>query len=210
MRNLRHYIANQAPVASIFSSVVSVIDNCSRLSATPAPRIINFPAPAQAATAAVDLTSIMSETNAPSSQYRFPTLMVRAVELVGLVKEFGRLSIDALEKKDVSVIALLLSDNETSLLEKVTDVKQKEVEEAARAYESLEKGILTFQAKRDHHQNRPLMNIWEGAYAARAWIHHPRPRRFRSPTASYSRCEARCADKYWHNNRRSCCSSLVG
>lgn len=118
--------------------------------------------------------------------------MVRAVELVGLVKEFCRLSIDALEKKDVSVIALLLSDNETSLLEKVTDVKQKEVEEAARAYESLEKGILTFQAKRDHHQNRPLMNIWEGAYAARAWIHHPRPRRFRSPTrvrypASYSR-----------------------
>lgn len=24
------------------------------------------------------------------------------------------------------------------------------------------------------------------------------------------RFEARCADKYWHNNRRSCCSSLVG
>ncbi|KAG4440201.1 hypothetical protein IFR05_004346 [Cadophora sp. M221] len=70
----------------------------------------------QAAAAGVDLSSIMSETNAPLSQYRFSTLMVRAVELVGLVKEFGRLSIDALEKKDASVMALLLSDNEISLL----------------------------------------------------------------------------------------------
>ncbi len=79
---------------------------------------------------AIDPGSVLAEVSAPLPNYRFSYLIQRATELASTCQAFGRNLLDALEKYDAEGLALLRATQETQVLNLMTDMKQKQVDEA--------------------------------------------------------------------------------
>jgi hypothetical protein len=115
----------------------------------------------QAAASGVDVSSAMNDMNVALSQYRYPTLSAKAVELVSHVKEFGRSLLEALEKKDMNVMSILQTDNDIDLLDRVTAVKENAVTETKYVYAVLEETLKIATSKQKYYSDRKLMNTKE-------------------------------------------------
>jgi hypothetical protein len=95
----------------------------------------------KAAAAGIDISSALSDRNAPLPYYRFNILVQKASELCSEVKSMGAALLSALEKKDAEQIALLRSSHEISLLEATRAIKILQVEEAKASLEALTKSL---------------------------------------------------------------------
>ncbi|MGH9755501.1 MAG: neuraminidase-like domain-containing protein [Blastocatellia bacterium] len=93
----------------------------------------------KAAAAGLDLSSVLADTQAPLTPYRFQFLLQRAVELCAEVKSLGQALLSTLEKKDAEALSALRAGHETIVLEAARDAKRQHIQEARRQTEALQK-----------------------------------------------------------------------
>ncbi|MCP5107466.1 MAG: hypothetical protein GY950_29025 [bacterium] len=112
----------------------------------------------KAAAAGVDIGSVLSDMKAPLPHYRFQHLLSKAVELCADVKTLGNSLLSALEKKDAEEMALLRSGHEIKIHEAMRAIKEKNIEEAETAIESLNKTKELAQIRHQYYTGREYMN----------------------------------------------------
>ncbi len=95
----------------------------------------------RAAAAGVDISSALSDINAPLPHYRFNVMLQKAIELCNDVKSLGAVLLSALEKKDAEALALLRSTHEVQLLGDVRVIKDEQIKEATETRESLNRAL---------------------------------------------------------------------
>ncbi|MFE6063813.1 neuraminidase-like domain-containing protein [Streptomyces sp. NPDC056431] len=93
---------------------------------------------ARAASSGLDLSTVLSDMNAPVPHYRFATMLAKAKEFAQQVQSFGGALLAALEKRDAEELARLRSTHEYTALDAALDVRKKQLEEARRAITALE------------------------------------------------------------------------
>ena len=107
----------------------------------------------RAAAAGLDLSSVLSEVNAPLPNYRFDVMVRKAAELAAEVRGLGQALLAALEKRDAEDIALLRSSHEISLLEKVREVRLRQRDEASANLDGLNNARKVTEARRDYYRD---------------------------------------------------------
>jgi hypothetical protein len=105
----------------------------------------------QAAAMGVNLSSVVSDLNAPMPHYRFQYLIQRAQELCAEVKGMGALLLSVLEKKDAEGLARLRASHETNLLNLLRQIKVKQLEEAAAAVDMVSQSRLSAAGRLKHY-----------------------------------------------------------
>ena len=93
----------------------------------------------KAAAAGLDLSSVLADTQAPLSPYRFEFLLHRALELCAEVKSLGQTLLSVLEKKDAEMLSALRASHETIVLQAIRQTKSQQVHEAHGQLETLQK-----------------------------------------------------------------------
>ncbi|HEU4835000.1 MAG TPA: neuraminidase-like domain-containing protein, partial [Pyrinomonadaceae bacterium] len=115
----------------------------------------------RSAAVGVDIASALSDINVALPNYRFNTMLQKAVELCGEVKSLGGALLSALEKRDAEALALLRSTHEVKVLKAVRTVKERQVEEAKQARAGLERGKELTTIRRNYYRDIAFMNPWE-------------------------------------------------
>jgi hypothetical protein len=87
--------------------------------------------------AGISIADVMSMKDANPTEYRFQTLLQRALEICSEVKSLGSQLLSALEKGEMEKISVLRASHEKTLTELVTGIKEKSVEEAEGAIEQV-------------------------------------------------------------------------
>jgi hypothetical protein len=107
----------------------------------------------QAAAAGVDLFSALNDVSVAFPQYRFGTLVQKAMELCNDVKSLGALLLGALEKKDAEALSVMRSRHEIDLVKAVRQVKVLQRQEANHTLNSLNNQKSIVQARIDYYTN---------------------------------------------------------
>lgn len=115
----------------------------------------------RAVAAGIDISSALNDMNGALPHYRFIVMAQKASELCGEVKALGASLLAVLEKKDAEALALLRSSHEISLLNKIREVKLKQIDEAKNTKESLDKAKVVTEAKRDYYRDIKKTTTWE-------------------------------------------------
>ncbi|MDE5420604.1 Tc toxin subunit A [Ancylomarina sp. DW003] len=87
--------------------------------------------------AGISIADVMSMKDANPTEYRFQTLLQRALEICSEVKSLGSQLLSALEKGETEKISVLRASHEKALTELVTGIKEKSIEEAEVAIEQV-------------------------------------------------------------------------
>ncbi len=106
----------------------------------------------RATAAGLDIDTVLADMNAPLLPYRFNIIVQKASEICGEVKSLGSALLAALEKKDAEDLVLLRSSQEVALLNLVTQVKQRQVDEAAANIDSLNQSMAVAMARFTQYQ----------------------------------------------------------
>lgn len=104
----------------------------------------------------------LAEAAAQPWPYRYPTLLAQARDLVNDVKGLGAQLLASLEKRDVEALARLRSTHELALLERASEVRRLQLDEAGRQVQALRTSREAIAARYEQLQ-RQLGN--EGARA---------------------------------------------
>ncbi|MEQ4720638.1 hypothetical protein [Nonomuraea sp. B19D2] len=100
----------------------------------------------KAAAAGIDVSSLVSGRNQPSTPVRASLLIHKALEICAEVRALGAALLAALEKKDAEALFLLRQGHETKILQLAQDVKflqRKEAEEATEGLLRAREGAFT-------------------------------------------------------------------
>jgi hypothetical protein len=111
----------------------------------------------QAASQGLSLGSILADLSSPPPIYRFIYLIQKANEFCAEVKGLGSALLAALEKKDGEELSRLRASHETSMLELVTAIRERQVLDAMANKQNLLKG-REIAAFRLQHYNDLLGN----------------------------------------------------
>lgn len=108
----------------------------------------------KAASAGVDLGTVMGQLYAPAPIYRFRTMLEKAKEFCNEVKSLGNSLQTALEKKDSEELSKIRAKHEINLNEEVIKINDENIKNAELQKESLEKSKVVTEQRRDFYQNR--------------------------------------------------------
>ena len=108
----------------------------------------------RAAAAGLDLSSVLAESRAPLTPYRFQILVQRASELCADVKSLGQALLSALEKKDAEALSALRASQETIVLEAARQTRQDQIHEARKQLEALQNTRKVTEARQTFYQQR--------------------------------------------------------
>ncbi|MGI5241937.1 neuraminidase-like domain-containing protein [Dactylosporangium sp. CA-139066] len=111
----------------------------------------------------VDLTTVLNDTPAGGSPYRYATLISTALAAAGDVRALGERMLAALERRDGDGLERLRAGNEVAVSSLVQRVREEQVLEAQRVREALEQSQEGVRARIDYHAGLPYMNEWETA-----------------------------------------------
>ena len=106
-----------------------------------------------AAAAGVDLSSVLSNTNAGTSFYRFKIMIQKALELCAEVKSLGAAMLSALEKQDAEALALLRATQESNVLQAMQKTKEFAVQEAQANLAALQASLQTAKDRQSYYSN---------------------------------------------------------
>lgn len=106
----------------------------------------------KAAAAGISATEAVAAANAPLPVYRFQVLAQKATEIAGEVKALGSQLLSALEKKDAEKLGLLRSSQELRVMDAVTELKEKSIEEAAGQINALDQQRNMVTTRRSYYQ----------------------------------------------------------
>jgi hypothetical protein len=117
----------------------------------------------RAAAAGLDIGSVLVDANAPLPNYRFTSVMQKAVELSNEVKQLGTSLLGAMEKRDAEDLALLRSVNAIKVQEAALLVRKQQVIEADRSLEALQQQQALVQVRIEHYRRliNAGLNPWE-------------------------------------------------
>ena len=102
--------------------------------------------------AGLDLNTILSDLFAPRPHYRFEAMIQFARNLCNSVKELGGELLSALEKRDAEALALLRSEQEIKLQEKVREVYKERLLESKESLKGLNESQKLIEMRRDYYQ----------------------------------------------------------
>lgn len=117
----------------------------------------------RATAAGVDLDSVLNDTPASGSPYRYATLFASAMAAASDVRSLGERMLAALQRRDEDALERLRAGNETALVSLVQRVREAQVIEAQRAREAVDQSLEAVQARIDYYSSRDYMNDWETA-----------------------------------------------
>jgi hypothetical protein len=106
----------------------------------------------RAAALGVDLTSALSDLDAPVPFHRFAVMIERVKALCGSVRSLGAALQQALERGDAAELEALRSQHEQSLLSAMRALKSKQITEAEHELEALQKGREVTVQRRGYYQ----------------------------------------------------------
>lgn len=112
----------------------------------------------RATAAGLDISSVLSGLDGGLTPHRYRVVYQRAVDFCADVRNIGSLMLQALEKRDGEQLALLRSEHEVALLDRVRDVREQQIKEARENLEGLKKSRRTVEARRDYYRSRGYMN----------------------------------------------------
>jgi hypothetical protein len=105
----------------------------------------------QATSQGLSLGSILASLSSPPPIYRFTHLIQKANEFCNDVKSLGSALLSALEKKDAEELGRLRATHETTMLELMTSIKERQVLEAKSNRENLLKARDTASFRLQHY-----------------------------------------------------------
>ncbi len=114
-----------------------------------------------AAAAGLDLTSVLSDTNAALPPYRFRTMIRHALELCDQLRGLGAEMLAALEKRDAEQLAQIRSADELNLQSAIDEVRALQIAAAKKEIEVLSKSKQAYVDRESFYVNRALTNDWE-------------------------------------------------
>ena len=106
----------------------------------------------QAVAAGLDINSVLNETFAPPTPYRFSVALALAEEFTAEVKTLGAALLSALEKRDAEDLARLRSTQELSMLKLVGEFRQRQHDEAAANLTALRQSRASAEVRYRHYQ----------------------------------------------------------
>ncbi len=115
----------------------------------------------RATAAGIDLDKILSDEWVDLPPYRYRTVMQKAVEFTGEVKQLGEKFLSILEKRDAETLSLLRNTQEINLQKAMKQMRKIQIDEAKKNIETLEASIRTTEARKAFYENRELMNALE-------------------------------------------------
>ena len=107
----------------------------------------------KAVAAGVDISSALTDLNAPLPLYRFNVLLQKANEVCNDVKALGSAFLSALEKKDAEALSLLRQGQEICLFEAIRAVRERQIDEVKENLESLKRSKVTVEERRDYYRD---------------------------------------------------------
>ncbi|MES2520777.1 MAG: neuraminidase-like domain-containing protein [Bacteroidota bacterium] len=110
----------------------------------------------------LSLSDILSDLNTPAPMYRFSYLMQKAVEFTGEVKVLGGAILAAIEKGDSEKLSLMRASHESTMINLVTGIKERQVLEAKANRQNLEVTRKNTKKRISHYMG--LMGIAEADY----------------------------------------------
>lgn len=117
----------------------------------------------RAAEAGLDLAGALSDLNAPPPLHRFPVLAHKATELCTDVRGLGQALLSALEKRDAEEMALLRAGHESKLQTAMVETRNKQIDEAKEALESLKRSKEKAEIRWKYYRSREFVNDAETA-----------------------------------------------
>lgn len=119
---------------------------------------------ATALASGADLSSALSTLSAPMPLYRFNYMLQKAIEFTNDVKALGNTMLSVLEKKDAEEMALLRSSQEQIMLNAMTQIRKKAIDEAQENINSLIKSKENIFARRAYYKNKkPISKLEQKA-----------------------------------------------
>ncbi|MFK5937204.1 MAG: neuraminidase-like domain-containing protein [Sulfurimonas sp.] len=101
----------------------------------------------KATAAGMDISEVLNNVAATSPSYRFRVTLQKAIEFTNDLKQYGDKLLSTLEKKDAESLAILRSEHETELLEAVTDIRKRQIEEAKEQIKVLQKNRTSIEER---------------------------------------------------------------
>lgn len=112
----------------------------------------------KAAAAGLSIGDVLNDITAPQPYYRFRTILQKAVEFTGEVKQLGDKLLSALEKKDAESLNILRSTQEINMQKAIKQVRKLQINEAKENIANIETLIRTATAKKIYYESREFMN----------------------------------------------------
>jgi len=112
----------------------------------------------QAKSQGLSLGSVLADLSSPPQLYRFNYLMQKANEFCGDVRALGSALLSAIEKKDAEELGRLRASQETNMLERVTDIRERQVLSAKASIKILLKNRETAALRLEHYNTLLLGN----------------------------------------------------
>ncbi len=109
---------------------------------------------AAAMAAGADLSTALNTLSAPLPLYRFSYMLQKAMEFTNDVKSLGNTLLSVLEKNDAEEMAILRTTHEKAIMNSMTSIRQKAIEEAVKQLESLEISKTNIITRRDYYKNK--------------------------------------------------------
>jgi hypothetical protein len=106
----------------------------------------------RAVAARLDISSVLNETFAPPTPYRFSLALQLAEEFCVEVRGLGATLLSALEKRDAEDLARLRSSQELAILELVGDHRQRQLDEATATLTALRQSRASAEVRYRHYQ----------------------------------------------------------
>jgi hypothetical protein len=113
-----------------------------------------------------DLSSALTDLNAPLPLYRFNAMLQKANEVCNDVKSLGVALLAALEKKDAEALGLLRQGQEIQLLEAVKALRERQVEETKENAEAIRRSRNTVEERRNFYRDIEKLSGGEKASLA--------------------------------------------
>jgi hypothetical protein len=107
----------------------------------------------RATAAGLDLSSVITDLNAPLPHYRFNYILAKSKEFCNITKSLGQNILSALEKRDAEDLSNLRTYNEISMLEEITKIKSSQIEEGKSNLNALKKNKEISSAKVDYYSS---------------------------------------------------------
>ncbi|WP_433971887.1 neuraminidase-like domain-containing protein [Tunturiibacter lichenicola] len=106
----------------------------------------------RAVAAGADLSSVLSDLNAPLPYYRFNVLLQKAMEMCNEVKSLGGALLSALEKRDAESLAALRSQHDIQALTAMKAVKEQQLAEATNNLTAAQQSLAVVQVRKTYYQ----------------------------------------------------------
>ena len=117
----------------------------------------------RARAAGLDLAAVIAAADVELPSYRFATMLQRAVELTGDVKNLGAALLTVLEKRDAEALSTLRAGQEVRLLQAIRDVRVRQIDEARAGLAALEQSRALTQVRKAFYETREPVNAKERA-----------------------------------------------